>query len=84
MDESDELDSEETTFYQKAIGMLRWAVEIGRIDILFEVSIMSSHVAASREGHMRELLHIFGYLKKSSARKIYLDPSYPKVNENRF
>ena len=34
MDESNDLDSEDTFFYQEAIGMLRWAIEIGRIDIL--------------------------------------------------
>ena len=37
-----ELDEEDTTFYQEAIGRIHWAVEIGRLDILFEVSIMSS------------------------------------------
>ena len=84
MDESDSLDSEDTACYQIAIGIPRWAVETGRIDILFEVFIISSHMAAPQEGHMRELFHTFGYLKKSSLRKIYLDSNYPKVSKNRF
>ncbi len=33
------------------IGMLQWMVEIGRVDILTEVSLMSSYMAMPREGH---------------------------------
>ena len=36
-------------YYQDLVGILRWAVEIGRGDILLEVSMMSSHLALPRE-----------------------------------
>ena len=32
-------------YYQELIGILRWAVELGRIDITMEVSMLSSHLA---------------------------------------
>ena len=45
MDVSDELDSEDAQLFQSLIGILRWTVEIGRIDICAEVSMLSSHLA---------------------------------------
>ena len=59
-------------------------MEIGFIDFLLEVSIVLSHMVSPQERYMRELLHIFGYLKKLSTKKIYLDLSYRKVSENWF
>jgi hypothetical protein len=37
LDESPELDSTRANFYQSQIGILRWRVELGRIDIITEV-----------------------------------------------
>ena len=34
------------------IGMLRWMVEFGRVDICLEISMVSSHIHFSREGHL--------------------------------
>ena len=45
VDGSPELSAEEGTYYQSLIGILRWIVEMGRIDIIMEVSAMSSFVA---------------------------------------
>ena len=42
----------EATKYQELIGVLRWAVEIDRVDILTEVSLLSQHLAAPRQGHL--------------------------------
>eukprot|EP00957_Ditylum_brightwellii_P002381 182884-Ditylum_brightwellii.AAC.1 len=41
-------------YYQSRIGMLRWMVELCRVDICLEVSLMPSHLAMPREGHMAE------------------------------
>ena len=45
-----ELNATETRFYQELISILRWAVELGQIDIHFEVSRMSSYMASPRIG----------------------------------
>ena len=34
-------------WYQELIGLLRWACELGRVDILYEVAIMSKYLAMS-------------------------------------
>jgi hypothetical protein len=81
---SAELKADGLQYYQELIGVLRWSCEIGRVDILLEVSQMSSHLALPRIGHLEKLMHIFGYLRDNPQRKIALDPDHPKVDERRF
>jgi len=45
MDVSPALDAEYASYFQLLIGFLRWTVEIGRIDIATEISMLSSHLA---------------------------------------
>jgi hypothetical protein len=56
LDTSQELVVEGHSYYQELIGILRWAVELGRMDILLEVSLMSTYVAAPREGHLEHFI----------------------------
>ena len=64
LDVTPELEPTEASFYASLIGMLCWVVELGRIDICLEVSMMSSYLALPREGHLKEVLHMFAHLKK--------------------
>ena len=64
--------------------MLHWAVEIGRVDILFETALMFTHLALPRRGHLEQLYHIFGYLKTNPKRNLFFDPQHPKVDERAF
>ena len=66
------------------IGILRWAVEIGRVDILYEVAIMSTYTAMPRMGHLEQVLHIFGYLKSHKKFRLMFDCSNPQISPNRF
>ena len=84
LDESPELKMEGHRYFQELIGMLRWAIELGRLDILLEVSMLSSYLACPREGHLEAAFHIFGYLKHHPKRKIAFDPDHPKISETRF
>ena len=45
------------------MGMLRWMIELGRIDILHESSLLSQYMAAPRSGHLQQALNIFKYIK---------------------
>jgi hypothetical protein len=45
IDISPELSKADVLFYQTLIGVLRWIVELGRVDIDVEVLMMSSHLA---------------------------------------
>ena len=79
-DVAKELNMEGVQFYQEMIGILRWAVEIGRVYILLEVSLLSSHLAFPRIGHLQAVYHIFGYLKQVPKRKLYFDPVLPLIS----
>ena len=83
-DVTKELDSEGTRYYQELIGVLRWAIELGRVDILLEVALLSTHLVLPRAGHLQQLYHIFGYLKNSPRRRLYFDPGHPNISESRF
>ena len=59
-------------------------IEIGRIDIITEVSELSSHLVLPREGHLEAIYHIFAYLKTKHNSRMIFDPTYPDINENDF
>jgi hypothetical protein len=61
-DLSDILDPDCSSFYQHLIGVMRWMVKLGRIDIATEVSMSSSYLACPHEGHLENSLHVMGYL----------------------
>ena len=52
LDTSRELDSTDSAYYQSLIGILRWMVELGRVDICLEVCMLSSYLALQRQGHL--------------------------------
>ena len=66
------------------IGILRWAVDFGRVDILLEVSFLSSQLALPRVGHLQAIYRVFGYLKQVPKRKLYFDPRKPMISKDRF
>ena len=84
LDITEELSEQDVTFYQELIGVLRWATEIGRVDILLEVSLLSQYQANPREGHLEQLLHIFGYLRKHPKLTLYLSPELPNMDYGDF
>ena len=84
LDVSRELNVADAVYYQSLIGILRWIVELGRVNVCLEVSMMSSHLALPREGHLEQILHIFTYWKKYHNTELVYDPSDPVVDENDF
>lgn len=75
LDTSKFLDDENTQLYQSYIGVLRWAVELGRIDLAHSAGVMARFSAAPRHGHMVEVLRILAYCKKHIESKLVFDPS---------
>ena len=84
LDTTPELNAEGLQKYQEMIGMLRWAVELGHVDVLLETAMMSTHLALPRIGHLEQVYHIFGYLKGASKQCIFLDPQHLDVDERSF
>jgi hypothetical protein len=66
------------------IGILRWAVELGRIDIMVDVSLLSSYSMQPRMGHLDQVFHIFGYLKRNKRATIIFDEQRVNWDEASF
>jgi hypothetical protein len=65
-------------------GVMRWMVELGRIDIATEVSLLSSHLAYPCEGHLETALHIMSYLSQKHNTQLVFGPTYPKIDMGQF
>ena len=81
LDTTAECTVNQITFYQNLIGILRWIVELGRIDIGYEVSVLSRYLAQPRTGHLTQALHIFKYLDIHKKNELAFDPAYHEVGD---
>ena len=59
-------------------------IKIGLIDINNEVSLLLSHSAIPRQGHLEAVLYIMGYLKLMHTSRLTLDPSYHNIDHSNF
>jgi hypothetical protein len=84
LDQSEPFDPECSSFYQHLIGVMRWMVELRRIVIATKVSLLSSHLAYPRVGHLEEALHIMSYLRQKHNSRLIFDPTYPKIDMGMF
>ena len=84
LDVSEELSPSDASYYQSLIEILQWIVVLGLVDMCLEVSMMSSHLALPRKGHMEQVMQIFRYLKKYHNADLIFDPSSPTINEQDF
>jgi hypothetical protein len=74
LDSTQFLKDDDVQLYQSYIGVLRWAVELGRVDIAHVAGAMARFSAAPRQGHLWIVLRIFAYCKKHDESKIVFDP----------
>ena len=79
-----ELMPRDSAYYQSLIGICRWIVQLGKIDICLEVSMMSSNLAMPRIGHLYQVLHVFAYLHKYHSTELVYDLSDPVVVQDVF
>ena len=76
LDSTHECTYEQANYFQSLIGVLRWIIELGRIDIHFEVSVLSQYLVNPRVGHLIQALHIFKYLDIHKENFLAFDPTY--------
>ena len=65
LDETPELSPAIANYYQSEVGVLHWIVELGRVDIITEVSILASHMAMPREGHLEAFFMFLDICRRS-------------------
>ena len=84
LDATPELSLDMASYYQSQVGVLHWAVELGRVDIITEVSTLASQMAMPREGHLEAIFRVFAYLNIRHNSRLVLDPTYPVIPQNTF
>jgi hypothetical protein len=81
---TDPLDDNCASFFMHLIGVMRWMLELGRIDITIKISMLSSYLAYPREGHLKAALHVMGYLRLKHNSRLIFDPTYPDIDQTAF
>ena len=84
LDNSRELGPNDITSHQEMIGMLQRATELGRVDILCEISILSQHQASPRVNNVKQPLQVFSCLEGKCKLSLRMDPNLSAVNETQF
>jgi hypothetical protein len=81
LDTSAECSESQVTLFQNIIGILRWIVELGRIDIGYEVSVLSRYLVQPRTGHLLQAIHVFKYLDIHSKNELAFDPAMHEIDD---
>jgi len=84
LDASPELDEDRASYFASLMGVLRWCIELGRIDIVVEVNLLARFQACPREGHLEQMFHMFGYLKRYNRSSLVFDWTEPSLDETMF
>ena len=80
IDDTTKLSDNDASYYQLLIRILRWIVELGRMGICCEVSMLTSRMFLSCIGHMEQVLHIFLYLRSHHNAEMIFDTSLVSQN----
>jgi hypothetical protein len=70
------LDDETENFYQSQISILRWMIELGRLDIYVQVALLSSYLVKPPVGHLEAVFYLYGYLKAHDKSTMIFDDEY--------
>ena len=70
--------------YQTMMGMFRWAIELGRIDIEIETALLSQYQASPREGHLEAAYSVVHYLQQNPSKIAVMDPADKICDSRRF
>ena len=84
LDDTPELDPSRATYFQGLIGILRWCIKLGCMDIIMEVMKLSSFLVSPREGHLEQAFHILAYLKKHLHSSLVFDDTEPDLSGFHF
>jgi hypothetical protein len=55
-------------------------VDLGRIDIITEVSVLSTYLCLPHEGNLDDMLHVFDYIALHHNYRFIFDHNYPSVD----
>jgi hypothetical protein len=87
LDISPEMNDDGRAKYMSLIGQCQWLISLGRFDISCAIMTMSRFRAAPREGHMKRLKRIYGYVQqypKGAIRVRVGLPDYSGLKDTKY
>jgi hypothetical protein len=84
IDQSCELNAERLNYFQVWIGILQWVCELGQLEIMMPVSMLSRYLVSAREGHLDKVFYAFAYLKTQETSTMVFDDTDPEFDGHRF
>ena len=81
LDTSSELDLDVASYCLTNIKVLRWMIDMGRMNLIMEVLLLSSHVAFPRE-HLEA--YVMAHVDQRYNSRLVYDPLYPEIDHNVF
>ena len=78
LDTSLELDPAPASYFLTFISIQRLMIELGRIDIITKVLLLSSHVALLRDGHLDAAMHVMAHV----GQRYVSSPLYPEIDHS--
>ena len=72
------------TYFQPLIRILRWIVELVRAYITMETSVLAYMIIYSCEGHIKEVFHMFDFLKANDNIFMVFDSTDPDIDLSKF
>ena len=80
-DESELLSPPDISKFKSLIGSGNWLITLGRFDIQYAISTLSQYAMAPRQGHMKALHRVFGYVSCNQIGKIPIDISVAPIRD---
>jgi hypothetical protein len=75
-DETDFLGEKDASLYRGLIGSANWMITLGRFDIAYATNAMARFGMKPRQGHLKAMLHLFGYIKKYQNGQLLVEANY--------
>ena len=77
LDDTDVLDEEGVSKFRMMVGSLLWVIVLGRFELCHAVQSLARYANMPREGHMKAMWRIFGFLQGYTKLAITYDTRMP-------
>ncbi len=67
--------------YRSLIGSANWIITLGRFDIAYAVQSLARYSMGPREGHLKAMQRVFGYLRNHPDGCLMIDISDPPIRD---
>jgi hypothetical protein len=85
LDVSSKLNEELGSRFLQLVGILQWAIKLGRLDVYVELSQLSQHQALPRRGHLEAIYHISPISRSiKTALALFLTQTPHQIDESVF